>query len=368
MDDSSATTDTVAAPTKRTRDSKGGKARNYSDAALAANQAPITTLIPKRTWTLSVLLLSALTLVVLLNLLYAELPRLASLVGKTQVAAINFEVRGNLAAWLSAALLAYAAVMSVQVYNLRRHRVDDYKGRYRIWLWLAVLLVAASVDAATGLHDAVGGALQQLAGSASTLSASAYWMILAAGMISVMGLRIGIEIRRSTGTLVTLFAALVFYTVAATVRVGWLSLPGELGWHALVTATLLGHLCVWFATLAYAQHVYLDAQGLLTAKQPKVAKAKRKAETPPESETKSRAEPASTSDKPATGKQVRIDSAHGESSPQPAASSGPLKAAMISSASVKSPADDGDADGDRKLSKAERRRLRRSGRHDSDDE
>ena len=48
--------------------------RNYSDAALAANQAPITALIPNgygRSVGVSVV---AITLVVMLNLLYAELP------------------------------------------------------------------------------------------------------------------------------------------------------------------------------------------------------------------------------------------------------------------------------------------------------
>lgn len=369
MDDSSAATETVPAAGKRPREGKGGKPRNYSDAALVANQPPVTGLIPKRVWTLSVLLLSALTLIVLLNLLYAELPRIANVVG-AQVNAFDFEVRGNLAAWLSSALLAWGAVMSVQVYNLRRHRVDDYKGRYRIWIWLAVLLVGASIDAAAGVHDAIGGALQTLGGQSSTLNASTCWLALAAVIVGGVGLRIGIEVRRSAGTLTSLLLALSLYGVAVAVRAGWLPLAGELAWHALVTATLLGHLCVWFTTLSYAQHVYLDAQGLLEEKRPKPAKAKRKTEDPAEKSADSNEEKsaATAPEKSVAGKQVRIDSAHGESTQKPASTGGPLKAAMISSTAAKSPpANSDDAGGDRKLSKAERKRLRRSGR-DSDDE
>jgi hypothetical protein len=285
MDESSAATETVPAAGKRQREGKGGKPRTYSDAALAAQQAPVTAIIPKRVWTLSVLLLSALTFIVLLNLLYAELPRLMGVVGAGQVNAFNFEVRGNLASWLSAALLAWAAAMSVQVYNLRRHRVDDYKGRYRIWIWLTVFLVGASLDAATGLHDAVGGAIEKLGGQSSTVNASTCWLILGAVVVAAVGLRIGIEVRRSAGTLAALLLALSLYSFAVAVRVGWLPLVGELAWHALVTFTLLGHLFVWFATLSYAQHVYLDAQGLLAEKKPRPAKAKRKTETPAEKST-----------------------------------------------------------------------------------
>jgi hypothetical protein len=182
-----------------------------------------------------------------------------------------------------------------------------------------------------------------------------------------VGLRFGIEIRRSSGTLASLLLALTCYGVAVAVHVGWLPLPGELGWHALVTATLLGHVGVWLATLSYAQHVYLEAQGLLAATTPR-AKAKRKTDTPADKASSGSDEPASASatEKSAVGRQLRVDAAHGESSQKPASSGGPLKGAMISSASVRSDSDNDSAD--RKLSKAERKRLRRTGRLDTDDE
>ena len=82
-----------------------------------------------------------------------------------------------------------------------------------------------------------------------------------------MALRIGIEVRRSAGTLVVAILRVnILWPRCVAVRVGWLPLSGELAWHALVTATLLGHMFVWFTTLSYAQHVYLDAQGLLEKK------------------------------------------------------------------------------------------------------
>jgi hypothetical protein len=365
MDDSTATD--APAPTRSARERKGAKPRNYSDAALAAQQPPLTSLIPSRLWTLSVLLLSALTVVALLNLLHAELPRLARWFGPGQIDPFHFAVRGNLAAWFSALLLGWGAAMSAHIYNLRRHRVDDYKGRYRIWIWTTLLLIGASIDAATGLHDAIGGALVKLAGEGAAFSVSAGWLMVASAVISTVALRMAIEMRHSFGALFSLALALACYAAAAATRVGLMPLEGELAWHALVTATLLGHVFLWFTALAYAAHVYLDAQGLLAIKPPQAARPKKKKDAGGDDEatSTSKAE-ASESDAKPSGKQLRVDAAHGgAATAKPAASSGgPLKA-MVSSAALKSPPESA---AHSKLSKTERKRLRRQGRPDDDDE
>jgi hypothetical protein len=41
-------------------------------------------------------------------------------------------------------LLAIAATVALVVRAMRRHRRDDYRGRYRAWGWLAGLLVGAT--------------------------------------------------------------------------------------------------------------------------------------------------------------------------------------------------------------------------------
>jgi hypothetical protein len=354
-DTSAAPVEGEAAPAAKQRKAK---TRTYSDAALASNQAPVTAIVPARPWTLSVLALSGLVCIALLNLLNAELPRLARWVGIEHLDAINFAVRGNLAAWLSSFWLAWAAVMSAKLFNLRRHRVDDYKGRYRIWIWTTVLLVCASLDAGTGLHDAIGGLMVRLSGKAQTLSATICWLTAGAALIGAVSLRMAIEMRRSKAALVSLLFALVCYTTAALVRIGWLPLEADLGWHALVTATLLGHGAIWFTTLSYARYVYLDSQNLLAVKKPKEPKAKKKKEEKPSETADKDAKEATTSD----GKQIRIDGAHGDAA-KPAATGGPLKAAMISSATVKSPAAD-----DRRMSKAERKKLRRQNQDEDEEE
>ncbi len=382
MDDGSAQMEAVPPTPKKTRD-KNAKTRNYSDAALAAQQAPITTVIPTRPWTLWVMLLSALTLVALLNLLHMQSPSLAALVGSAELAPFTLHAAGSMGAWLSGLLLAWSAVMGVQIFNLRRHRIDDYKGRYRIWIPTTVVLVVASLDAVSGLHQIVGGLLAKFSGEARGLSVDFCWLVVAATIVTFVALRMGIEMRRSKGSIALLLVALASYGVAAALKMQWFKLPGDLSLHAMSIVLLSAHTLIWATTLVYARYVYLDAQGLIVPKPPrerKVKKAKepvatKTADKPDEKPVEKVAEKAV--EKNIGGKQVRIDAAHNQepakSASPPASTGGPLKAAMVSSATNKSPAaaavaPSGTSAADsRKLSKAERKRLRRQGR-DEDDE
>src|SRR4029450_12071108 len=81
-------------------------------------------------------------------------------------AALDASHRGSLASWFAAMLLAGGALLSVVTFGIRLHRVDDYRGRFPVGLWTAGALVWASLDAATGIHDAVGLGLMTLAGQA----------------------------------------------------------------------------------------------------------------------------------------------------------------------------------------------------------
>jgi hypothetical protein len=225
-----------------------------------------------------------------------------------------------------------------------------------------VVLMAASVDAATSLHRAIGGALAPLGGAA--ISAEFAWLCVAAVTSTGVALRLGIEMRRSKGAVAMLVSALTFYAIAAAVQLAWLPLVGDLALHAGVTATLLAQGLIWTTSLVYARYVYLDAQGLLVSKPPRAKESQ-----PAKSAEGKKADDKTTADPSPTvaAKQVRIDAPH---TPSPAAkpAGGPLKAAMISAATNRSPAESPANETDRRMSKAERKRLRKQGRLDSDDD
>ena len=76
-----------------------------------------------------------------LTWLHIRIADLSQTLPRDGLAAIDAGAAGNLAAWFSSCLLLMAAACSLQIYNLRRHKIDDYRGRYRIWVWAAIALL-----------------------------------------------------------------------------------------------------------------------------------------------------------------------------------------------------------------------------------
>ena len=62
----------------------------------------------------------------------------------------SLEVRvasGSLASWFASTLLMWTAAGAVLTFLIRRHRTDDYRGSYYVWLWATIALVLASIAA-----------------------------------------------------------------------------------------------------------------------------------------------------------------------------------------------------------------------------
>ena len=81
------------------------------------------------------------------------MPRVAAMTTDGRVAAFDLDGEGSLAAWYSSLLLTVASLCALLCYSLRRHRLDDYKARYRIWLAAAMCWFVMGVDEAGSLHE-----------------------------------------------------------------------------------------------------------------------------------------------------------------------------------------------------------------------
>jgi len=164
--------------------------------------------------------------------------------------------------------------------------------------------------------------------------------------------------------------------VTVATQLGW---SPDIGFPPVVLTVgtkLLGHLCLLLMTGVYARHVLLDIQGLVPVRQrkPRVKRAK-KTESRTEVETDSE-------DEPTNKKRIVIDPPHTATNSAPAKNRLSDVEATVSSASIpKRPApslppaptlppansrtnanhddDDDDESSGRKLSRAERKRLRR---------
>jgi hypothetical protein len=158
-------------------------------------------------------------------------------------------------------------------YYVRRHRLDDYRGRYRVWQLVALVLVVAAVDQVAGLQQTVKQLLLHVGGiphyQPATLVAVTITTVLAGALL----VRLAIEMRECWLALVHLAPAAGCYGLLAAMQTGCLT---ALGWPATPDCvfqvmassalTLGGHFLLWLAVAFYARHVHRDAQGLVAGR------------------------------------------------------------------------------------------------------
>ena len=345
--------------------------RAYAEQVLSERQPRISDLIPLRPLVVAILVLSMFTCVAAIETLYigCETSPLLQRAAKTaaidraQLAPIDLTARGNLASWFSALLLAAGAAGALVIYSIRCYRVDDYRGRYRLWLWACAGLLWASLDTVTGIHSLLGALIGWLSGLPDV--AILGWLAVYLLIFGALAVRLAIETWHSVESFAALSIAAVMYLVAGMTVPGWLVFPGYLLATVLETSLLMvAHVTFAAGLLLYARHVHLDAQGKLPLRlrtqgpRPKRKSRARLAVVNGDSEK-------SDSDQrrvAAKANSASNDVAKSPSSNPTASRPGPLASKMAASVSQDDDDDDDDADsasGDQQLSKSERRRLKK---------
>lgn len=337
-----------------------GPVAHYPASALGEGQPRLTDLVPQRPWVLALLFMVGLGVTAGLVALYDQMPRWADRTTDGRIASFDLDGEGSLAVWWSSALLTLAAGLSIAIYLVRRHRQDDYRGRYRGWPWAAFCWLVMSVDETGSLHEAFKELMSQVAGTRLSGDGSLWWVLAYATVLGSLGLWLLLEVRESRGTLTLFLLAGVSLAVAVAAQLEWL-LPqsGARGVMLEEACEMLGYQLIVFALAVYARHVVRDARGEV----PVVIRAKRRKKKPaikaPElsiaedDDTDSLDEPVSPPAPPRTPLFSRptptISSRVDPPKPQP-----PKPAAAPKPATAP----------DRVLSKAERKALARAARRD----
>lgn len=238
-------------------------AAHYPEAALPHRQPRLADLLPTKWW--SVGLTAGLGAVVATSVLvgFAYRASLAAVLGEPTLRPLDLTLRGNLADWLASWTLLTAAVVAGIVFSLRRHRMDDYRGRYRAWLWITAALFLGAMDAACGLHQSLSGGIVALTG-VTVAGQGAFWWLLAEGLIlvAVFGAMVR-EYLRCRLSLATLSLTLLAYAglAAATVyRID--AVNSTTAWLIQESFRLFGHLLLTLSVLLYARHVLREVQGM----------------------------------------------------------------------------------------------------------
>ena len=290
------------------------KSLNYGDADFMDEQPRLIDLVPRRLTTLLAWLVVGILCIAGLEALYSWMPHLAGMTGDGQIATFDLDDEGSLAVWFSSVTLLAAAGMAVIVYTIRRWKVDDYGGNYRVWLWAALCCVLLSVDETASLHEGFKKLMIVVTGTTITGNGSIWWALPYGFLLGAVGSRLLVDMwpaRLSTGAFI---ATAVCYAVAVVAELQWI-LPeaGARGVMVEEGAEMLGDVFLLLAMTLHARYVILDAEGLLPPPKPKKKKiraSKREEQEEEEASPKSQPWFGDASEDAATDEWIRVEEAH----------------------------------------------------------
>ncbi len=165
----------------------------------------------------------------------------------------------SLQSWLAHMYLVAAAGVAVIVRLMRRHRRDDYKGRFRAWGWMAALFLIAACSSVVPVGGLFGTAMADATGVTLGPDGAGWWICLAAVALTAVTLWAVLPLHERAATAAWLLAALVAWAGAAAAT--WLAAGRDRIVVAGLAAWSLGAAFAMIAMLAAARSVIREVRG-----------------------------------------------------------------------------------------------------------
>jgi hypothetical protein len=241
----------------------GKRDPGYSQEVRFACQQRLVQLIPVKKSTMASLASVLVSAWASLLLLHYLVNIRSSNVSGTYVALL-FDVRSpnSLCHWLGLQLWVFTGIASLLVYQLRRHKLDDYRAKYRIWLFLAGASFFSSFDASTSALQIIGYTIDPWTQRQFSLPG---WPVVLSGfasIVGVLGLRLCTELKSSPGSVSLWLSGLVSWAFSAVLGTGLFKIDWTTNTINLVVgATWLGGIIlVFLASATYLRYTYIQAQ------------------------------------------------------------------------------------------------------------
>ncbi len=342
-------------------DDEGTAAPRYSEAAGVEHHPQITDFIPRRYRTIATVVLAGGAVTVALTAFEFFVLPLSTMQGLRNAGTLGVSGAGGFASWISAVLLLIASITCAITYSIRRHRIDDFRGRYRVWRGATLACLMMSAISVTGLHHFIAAGMTHLTGWSALRDGAVWWFVLPGMPMGWIGIRALFDARDCRLATAFLVAALVSYSIAAASFLGMAPMANAPVRAIVVGASILmGHWLLLAGVISYARYVILDAQGLIPVRKRSAAKIADAVETEEELERLTRPTPAIQGEgKPAAS------SRSSRPTLQPAKTGADenhwVDGSRPERRRYESDGDDDDevSGSDRKLSKADRKRMRR---------
>ncbi len=182
--------------------------------------------------------------------------------GQPLAVALDASHYRSIAAWFSSHLWLLCLGATILTFQLRRHKLDDYDGEYRLWFWLVLTCLAASIDATTHITELLGLALNRWSQIQLGWSGPAVVQATLTALIGMLGLRLCTELKTVPASLAFWLIGLVAWAGSAVLAQEMVKVDISLQLRIWLRVTLWmsGLTCVWLSALTYLRSVYIEAQ------------------------------------------------------------------------------------------------------------
>jgi hypothetical protein len=319
---------------------------HYGDSSFLDEQLRMNELVPRRLTILALWFAAGLAIISGLEVLHDWQSELSVTITGGQFAAFDLTRTGCLGSWFSSLLLLAASAAAVLTYTIRRHRTDDYRGRYRIWLWAALCCFFAATDVAANLHESLRQIMIHSTNTHIWGDGTIWWIIPYVLVLGALGSRLVLDMRPCLLSITAFSLAAAGYLVAASMELGLVSI-GDAVRTVMIKAgaAMFGHLMLLMSMVLNARYVILDAKGLLPRRESKTHEDSDKDNTEKSSGTPSK-------------QWTRVDSAVGTTQPVQRRESTPISNSPSATQPIFSKSPPPPASVTRKLTKQEKKALR----------
>ena len=168
----------------------------------------------------------------------------------------------SIAAWLGSHLWLLCLGATILTFQLRRHKLDDYNGEYRLWFWLVFTCVIASIDSTTHITELFGHSLDRWSRANIGWSGQAVVLATLATLVGMLGLRLCTELKTVPTSLICWLIGLASWAGSATLAQEMFRIDMAIQTRIWLRAGLwlIGLTSIWIAAVAYLRHVYMEAQ------------------------------------------------------------------------------------------------------------
>jgi hypothetical protein len=162
--------------------------------------------------------------------------------------------------WIMCVLLAGASGVSLLIYQLRRYRNDDYRGQYRLWRLVLILLMIASIHSLVDLISWGGGLLDAAFGKRVALTGSDWLRLLVTVGGTIVALRLVAEVHRSRWALLLILTAGGFRAIPELANWNVIAVESLGRWTLVTSAPLLGCTALFLGLVGYLRMLFREVR------------------------------------------------------------------------------------------------------------